>query len=344
MVTMVDVARMAGVSVKTVSRVVNEEPYVQDQVRTRVRTAILELGYVPSASARTLRSRRSYTLALMSHTDISNYVNAIQFGATLACQAQGYQMRVVLTEPEDRRDEVALTRLLDQAFPNGDPEGVILVAPLSGDPIVDAVFRKRNIRAVRIGPLETGLEGMNVGVDEREASEELVKRLIALGHRRIGFIRGREDQTATKVRYEGYVRALKAAGIGVKDELVVPGVFMFDSGRVAGARLLDLAERPTAIFAANDDMAAGVIAEARLRGIDVPSQLSVVGFDDSEIAEKMQPALTTVRQPLLEFGQTAVNCLVEAITRDVDPFQVVHLDYRLIERDSHAAAPGKPSP
>lgn len=344
MVTMVDVAREAGVSVKTVSRVVNDEPHVQETLRVRVRSAIHALGYVPSASARSLRSNRSYTIALISHGDISNYVNTVQFGATLACQAAGYQSRVVLTNTAERSCAREFDRVLDRAFPADPPEGAILVAPLCGDPIVEAALQARGIHIGRIGPqashVDTKAGTITVAVDEAGAAERMVGRLLDLGHRRIGFVRGREDQAATEARFVGYARALRRAGIAIDHDLVAPGDFEFASGRAAGGKLLSLAHPPTAIFAANDDMAAGVIAEATARDIAVPARLSVVGFDDSEIAEKMQPALTTVRQPILDYGRVAVERLIGAITKadgqDMDAF----LDYELIERASHAPAPG----
>lgn len=343
MVTMVDVAREAGVSIKTVSRVVNDSPSVNQPLRAKVQDAIARLGYVPSPTARSLRSSRSYTIALFARPVFSAYVNTIQFAATLVCQAKGYQMRVVLLTPEDIVTPASLDDAMRRAFPFGNPEGAIVVPPLCEDPVVNQVLDARAVHICRIGPKVRFDNGVQIAIDEEAAAAELADFLIDLGHRRIGLVRGPDNQPATHARVEGYRRALAAHAIPFAPELVVDGNFEFSSGRQGAERLLGLDDPPTAIFASNDDMAAGVIAQAHLHGLRVPHDMSVVGFDDGDIAEKVQPGLTTIRQPILDYGRMAAERLIAASTAG-EPVGVIldsaFVDYALVKRASHAPPPG----
>ncbi|MFS2316717.1 LacI family DNA-binding transcriptional regulator [Maricaulis sp. D1M11] len=342
MARMIDVAKKAGVSLKTVSRVLNNEPHVKDVLRERVKTAAEEVGYVPSASARRLRSNRSYNLQLLSHSDRSNYVNAIQFGAIDVCQTSGYQLVIALLEGVSKRtwselhDE--LSRILNQA----KPDGLILVPPLSNDERVAGILSEFDIPVARIGPTH-GIESpITIAIDEQAAAQQLTDLLIAAGHEKIAFLRGKEDQAATHLRFRGYRDALDAAGLTFNPEWVLPGNFEFPSGLAAGEALLAMEDRPTAVFAANDDMAAGVIMAGHRAGLDLPAELSVVGFDDSEIADKTWPAITTVHQPLVEYGRLAARLLIEKLggipvigaSVDAPELSPGMISYSLVERDS----------
>ena len=313
MTKMIDVARHAGVSLKTVSRVLNNEPYVQPALRGKVREAIRELGYVPSASARSLRSNRTYSIHLFSHSLRSNFINSVQFGALQTCQVAGYRMVVTMLDRAKNSGVDRLRAWFDILVRNGKPDGVILVPPLSNDTGISKVMSEMNIPLVRIGPNEIEDGGGTVSIDDQAAAEEATKHLLGLGHRRIAFIRGKEDQDATHIRFRGYSEALNQVGLTVDSDLVLPGLFDFESGLAAGERLLSQSsdKRPSAVFAANDYMAAGVLVAAHKAGIRVPQDLSIIGFDDSEIAETMWPALTTVRQPLSEFGSVAMEMLIQ---------------------------------
>jgi len=340
MAKMIDVARRAGVSIKTVSRVLNNEPHVKDTLRERVRAAAREVGYVPSAPARRLRSRRSYTIHMVSHSHRSNYVNAIQFGAMQTCQDEGYQL--VMSLMDDLRDMPmdALKQRFAELIAASRPDGLILVPPLSNDERLFEVLSSFDVPVARVGPNDIPAAQIIVKIDERAAARELTEHLIGLGHRRIAFVRGKEDQNATAERYAGYSEALAAAGIDLDESLVAPGDFNFEAGLDAGHALLERDVPPTAVFAANDDMAAGVLMAAHRMGLEIPRDVSIVGFDDSEIAEKMWPALTTVRQPLLELGHSATRRLIEAASRKTaQPPQGAQLDYSVIHRDSTGPAP-----
>lgn len=311
---MKDVAELAGVSIKTVSRVLNNEPHVQERMRERVRNAMRELDYVPSNSARILRGNRSYTINMICHSHRSSYVNAVQFGAVIACQAQGYQLTISLVDAALENDDAAIAKVIsDKLSAHSKPDGVLLVAPLASDDAVGAVLKSLDIPAARIGPTQIEDGGVRVQIDDRAAAREMTEYLLSLGHRRIGFVRGKEDQSATEERFQGYKAALEAEGVAVDKDLVCKGRFDFKSGLLAGEKLLSLDTPPTAVFAANDDMAAGVLMAANQRGVSVPDALSVVGFDDSDIAETIWPALTTVRQPVLKLGEVAISKLINRL-------------------------------
>ncbi|OLF81632.1 LacI family transcriptional regulator [Maricaulis sp. W15] len=342
MARMIDVANKAGVSIKTVSRVLNNEPHVKESLRDKVRTAAAEVGYVPSTTARALRSRRSYAIHLVSHSHRSAYVNAIQFGAVQTCQQRGYQLMVSLMEDLRDMPEADLVARFERLMAASKPDGLILVPPLSNDERLYGVLERFDVPVARVGPNNLPDARIIVKINEREAARELTEHLISLGHTRIAFVRGKEDQNATHERFAGYRDALDGAGIALDEALVQPGDFNFPTGLEAGDALFALANRPTAVFAANDDMAAGVLMSAHRLRIDVPDDLSVVGFDDSEIAEKMWPALTTVRQPLLTMGNEATRQLIDAATNQLPGMQDVpneYLDYEIIHRDSTGPAP-----
>ena len=336
MTKMIDVAKHAGVSLKSVSRVLNNEPHVQEKLRDKVLRSVKELGYVPSASARSLRSRRSYSINIVSHSLNSNFVHAVQFGALQACQNAGYRMLVSMLDLHRAGDTVYLAEWCDELVGAGKPDGVILVPPLSDNHAINAAISERDISIVRIGPNEIKDDNATVLIDDRKAAKEITEHLIALGHSRIGFVRGKEEQGATRERYLGYRDALYAAGIDIEEALVLPGLFDFETGLAAGSKFLEMKERPSAVFAANDDMAAGVLVAAHRHNVEVPHELSIVGFDDSEIAEKMWPALTTVRQPLLALGARAMEVLIQTAGKNgvAKSGWVERLSYELVLRQS----------
>ena len=343
MAKMIDVARHAGVSVKTVSRVLNNEPHVQDALRAKVRDAVKALEYVPSASARSLRSRRSYCINVVSHSLNSSFVHAIQFGALNACQDGGYRMIVSMLDPEKAKDTAYLSDWCDGLVKDGKPDGVILVPPLSDDASINTTIADRGIAIVRIGPNDIEDGNGTVLIDDRAAAKDATEHLIDLGHRRIGFVRGKEDQGATHERFKGYRDALHAAGIDLDKVLVLPGLFDFETGLAAGSAFLEMDVPPTAVFAGNDDMAAGVLVAAHRHGVSVPAEFSIVGFDDSEIAEKMWPALTTIRQPLQALGARAMELLIQMAGRNkpAGDGMVETLAYEMVVRQSTGPVPVK---
>ena len=341
MTKMIDVAKHAGVSLKSVSRVLNNEPHVQEKLRDKVMESVRELGYVPSASARSLRSRRSYCINIVSHSLNSSFVHAVQFGALQACQNAGYRMTVSMLDLHNAEDASYLADWCDELVRVGKPDGAILVPPISDNHEINAAISERDISIVRIGPNDIKDDNATVLIDDRAAARDITEHLISLGHERIGFVRGKEEQGATHERYLGYRDALYAAGIELDKALVMPGLFDFETGLAAGDRFLEMKQRPSAVFAANDDMAAGVLVAAHRHGVSVPEALSIVGFDDSEIAEKMWPALTTIRQPLLALGARAMEVLIQMAGKNsaLKSGWVERLDYELILRQSSGPRP-----
>lgn len=340
MVRMIDVANHAGVSLKTVSRVLNNEPHVQDALRNKVHASVKELGYVPSASARSLRSSRTYTFHLISRTVEGNFVNTVQSGALRASQKHGYNLVVSLMSFETLNNPAALEKWSKTFLTQKKPDGVILVPPYSDSPLFNEIINKAGIPISRIGPNEIDdMNNVNITIDDSVAAKEATNHLISLGHRRIGFIRGYEDHGATHKRFKGYSDALQEAGIELDPSIVKPGIFSFESGMNAGLELLSMDNRPTAIFAANDDMAAGVIVAAYRNNIKVPEEISVIGFDDSELAERIWPTLSTIRQPLIKYGEQAVEYLVNRAGNNTKndndkPSWTDILDYQFILRES----------
>jgi LacI family transcriptional regulator len=330
--TITDVAKHAGVSMKTVSRVLNNEPNVAKATRERVTKAAEELQYRPNLAARGLASSRSYLIALLYDNPNPNYIIQIQRGAIEACRGSGYHL---LLEPMTR--DQASGQDVNALLSRLGVDGVILTPPLSDFMPLRHEMDKLGIRYVVVAPGETG-DVSCVRMDDVKAATEMVAYLIDQGHRDIGFIIGHPDHVASKKRREGFAAAMSQAGLKMNVERVVQGDFSFRSGVKAAETLLkDASNRPTAIFASNDDMAAGVLSVAGRLGIDVPTELSVCGFDNTAIAEIIWPKLTTVGQPIYQMGLKAAEMLLDRSIND-DP--VSHtLDFEIIVRESS----GKPN-
>ena len=310
--TIDDVAELAGVSIKTVSRVVNHEPNVRESTREKVERAIHKLDYRPNLSARNLASQRSHIIVLV-YDDPSKYelpslgyVTSMQEGALRACKASDCELLIHPCNYRNSNVTSEITTLIARAR----PDGVVLAAPLSNMPkIVDAIAAT-DTPLVRISPGKKSRQEYTVVTDDRETSAEMTRYLASLGHKRIGFIKGHPQHLAVGERFLGYQDGLKAVGLEFSAELVAAGDNSFGSGEACAAKLLGRKHPPTAIFAANDDMAAGVIRAADRLGLAVPEQLSVAGFDDVALARQIHPTLTTVRQPLAVMAEKAVSALV----------------------------------
>jgi LacI family transcriptional regulator len=326
-----DVAAAAGVSMKTVSRVLNNEPNVREETRQRVIEAVGRLQYRPNASARSLAGQRSYVVALVYNNPSRNYLMEIQSGVLDACQAHHYNL---VLAPVGGRGPVAGD--IRAVFEHHAPDGVLLIPPLTDDATVLGYLQEHGVPFACVSPHSTARR-IGVTMDERAAVHELMAHLFALGHRRIGHIQGHPMHGACQWRHEGYREALQQAGIDYDPALVVEGEFVFESGVRGANRLLDLPEPPTAIFAANDDSAAGVIRVAGERGLSVPRDLSVCGFDDTPIARHIFPALSTVRQPTTDMGELATLQLLERI-RAPAAGRMLQVRHTLLLRESTGPA------
>ena len=322
-----DVAARAGVAVKTVSRVLNGHPYVSEATRQRVEAAMADLDFRPSVAARILSGAKSNQVALIYDNHSPYYTFQIQKGCWDYCHAKGIRL---LAQPVDV-DDPAVGAEVRGLISETHVDGIILSSPVTDCAAVLAVLDTLDIPFVRISPGTNHALTSSVFMDDAQAADDMTTYLINAGHRRIGFIKGHRNHMASDDRLFGYRRALDRVGIPFEPQLVVDGEFDFDSG-VAGAKaLLDQPERPTAIFASNDDMAAGVLAEAHTRGIDVPTRLSVAGFDDTTLARTVWPPLTTIHQPMAELAHTAAEILIAG-------GEISHrrLPHQLIERASVA--------
>ena len=310
--TIFDVAKRAGVSIKTVSRVVNNEPNVRDKTREKVSAAIAELDYRPNAAARGLSSQRSFVVGLIyENPDEFSYVKDVLNGALGACEAAGYTL-ILRPVAIAKNDNLAaqVKQFVDEAAIGG----VVLPAPVGDVQEVVAVLKEADVPIAMITPMTSSDEVISVHCDDEEATASLTRYLVENGHERIGFIKGHPAHAATGKRLAGYKRALKSADIEYSGRFVRQGYFDFKSGRTATAKLLDGESPPTAIVASNDDMAAGAIFEARERGLEIPKQLAIVGFDDTHVASHVWPQLTTARQPIEEMAKVATNLLIQKLS------------------------------
>lgn len=302
--TMSDVAKLAGVSMKTVSRVFNNEKYVSQDKKDKILEAAAELNFKPSLQARGLAGHKSYIVGLFVDEPSGDYISKVLRSTLRACGEAGYHLVVEVLK--ERGDEAKLRRVLNSIrF-----DGVVLSPPICDDLVVLNALRASGVPTARIGPGLDAPDMVQVQIDDYRAAYEMTEYLIGKGHKRIAFIKGDPNHACSMERERGYVRALQGHGIPVSYDLMVPGMFSFASGRAAAETLFAGAVRPTAIFAANDEMAAGVLAVARERGIQVPSELSIVGFDDDAVATVVSPALTTVRQPVEEMAAAAFEMLM----------------------------------
>ncbi|MEO5938843.1 MAG: LacI family DNA-binding transcriptional regulator [Sphingomonas sp.] len=304
--TIKDVAREAGVSIKTVSRVLNRERYVGAVTRARVEATVATLNFRPSAAARSMGGRRSFQIGLACDNPSPHYVYEMQSGIRDRCQADGVRM---LAQPYDRASD----RLLEDIGELVDAarvDGLILTPPVTDfGPVLDMLI-ERGLRFVRVSPGTQRDLTASVFIDNYAAALAMTRHLTTLGHRRIGFVQGHSSYAASAQRYDGYLAGLGEVGVAPDSALVVGGSFDFGSGAAAADTLLSLDRPPSAIFAANDDMAAGVLAVAHRRGIPVPTQLSVAGFGDDTLAGYVWPPLTTIRQPTRQLGFEAADLLL----------------------------------
>ncbi|QNM81860.1 LacI family DNA-binding transcriptional regulator [Sphingomonas sabuli] len=331
-VTIDDVARHAGVSAMTVSRVINGENNVRDATRDRVKEAIEKLSFRPNTAARNLAAGKDAHIALLYSNPSNAYFSEILVGALDGARRGGHHLIIETCDLSSKQEqEDAVRRAI-----NARALGVVIPPPVSESKIVLSALAKAEIPSVTIVMGEHYKNPLNVRMDDRAAGQEMVGHLIGLGHRRIGMILGDPNQLASKLRYQGYVDALNAAGIAIDETLVEQGYFEYKSGHIAAEKLLNRADRPTAIFASNDDMAAATISVAHRSGLDVPGDLSVAGFDDTALATNVWPELTTIRQPICEMAEAAVALLLANINSPVrHPVERV-LDYRLVVRQSTA--------
>jgi LacI family transcriptional regulator len=331
--TINDVARLAGVSKKTVSRVINRSPLLNEETRDRVEAVIRETGYVPNPQARALALRRNFLIGLVHDNPSAQTVLNVQQGILGALRDTEFEMVV---RPVDRGSASMLADVRDFVS-RQRPFGVILLPPISENDQLADLCRELGCRYVRMGSAQLDTPQHVVASNDREAVAEATRYLIAQGHRRIGLITGPHGFRSSRERRQGFEDALQEAGIKLPRSLIADGNYTFESGIAATQSLLDVSPRPTAIFASNDDMAAGVLLAARQRGLAVPEQLSIVGFDDQPLASRLWPPMTTVHWPMEAMGRSAaLKLIADMIDEDHDVEEPSMFVSTLVKRGSVA--------
>ncbi|MGH8309696.1 MAG: LacI family DNA-binding transcriptional regulator [Steroidobacteraceae bacterium] len=322
--TIKDVAKRSRVSPKTVSRVINNEPSVRDRTRGRVLEAISELKYHPDFSARNLRSAKSYALGLAYDNPNPYYIISVQSGVLSSCRETGFGLQI---HPCNAASPAIAEELLDLAR-RSRLAGLILAPPMSERPELIEFLSSNGVHLVRIiSAAEDPGDGFPcVYVDDRDAAFAITEHLIQLGHERIGFLWGGTAHLSSFERYKGYRLALERYGIKPDESLELPGDYSFDDGFRGTRKLLSLGLRPTAIFGSNDEIAAGALVAAKSMGVDVPTGLSIAGFEDSPFSRQSWPALTTARQATEEIARTATLLLIA----ELRPHTVSH--HRIVGR------------
>jgi LacI family transcriptional regulator len=312
--TINDVARLSGVSKKTVSRVINRSPLLNDETRRRVLDVIRDLGYVPNPQARGLALRTNFLIGLIHDNPNAQMVLNVQQGILEALQGSEYEM---IVRPVDRGSS-DLLHDVRHFLERQRLYGVVLLPPISENDALAHLCDELGCRYVRMGSAELDDPDHMVASNDREAVRAAIGHLIEFGHRRIGLIAGPHGFRSAAERRHGFEEALKEAGIKLPRSLIAEGNYTFESGMAAAEKLLDLSPRPSAIFAGNDEMAAGAIHAARQRGLGVPEDLSIIGFDDTPIASHLWPPLTTVRWPIISMARSAALKLLAGATEGED--------------------------
>jgi len=330
MATIKDVAALAGVSYTTVSHVINKTRPVSDAARTEVEAAIRRLNYLPSAIARSLRHQTTLTIGLLISNNTNPFFSELAHGIEEGCYRNGYSVFLCNSNDEPARQEAQLRVLLEKRI-----DGLI-VGSAGAPQALAKRLRASPVPLVVIDRALPGLEADLVQIDHEEGGYLATKYLVELGHKTIGCIAGPSNTTASSERLAGYRRALAEAALPHRQRWVTESDFSSEGGYQAAARLL---QKPglTAVFASNDLMGIGLLRYAAEKGIRVPQELSVVGFDGIELGRYVHPALTTIAQSIGQLGELAANTLIQCIgRRGKGPFRQLVLPPEIIVRESSA--------
>lgn len=339
-VTIKHVAADVGVSLQTVSRVINNEPNVRPEMQQRVQASIDKLGYVPSIAAQRMGGSRSYlilaindrarTIADWRARQGTDWVDQMLLGGMLMCAEHGYRMIFELVDTHNDHVE----RELLGAIAALQPDGIILTPPHSDNPQIVAFLATQNIPFVRIGSHQDGA-GIPLSMDDHGSAHMATRHLIARGHRRIGFIAGSSDYNLSGWRVDGWQVAMAEAALSA-DGLLAAGDFSYASGERAARRMLQTADRPTAIIASNDQMALATLEVARSMAINVPDDLSVISFDNTPLVHFTQPPLTAIDQPIAATASRAVELIIAAQKGEDRPATLTVICADLVTRGSVA--------
>ncbi len=342
-VTIKHVAADAEVSLQTVSRVINNEPNVRPSMKERVQASIDKLGYVPSIAAQRMSGSRSYLILAINDRERTisdwrtrqgtDWVDQMLLGGMLKCAEHGYRMIFELVDTHNDHVE----RELGATLAALQPDGVILTPPHSENPIITGFLARRKIPFARIGSMAPG-PGIAMTMDDEGSAKRATEHLIALGHRRIGFIAGPEEYDLSNWRIDGWREAMEAAGLP-QDGLCTRGDFSYESGVIAANKLLGVRIPPTAIIASNDQMTLATLDTASQHGLKVPDDLSLISFDNTPVVRFTDPKLTAVDQPIAATFSKAVELLITNGDTAVQ-HQPVITKGSLVERGSTAPPRG----
>jgi LacI family transcriptional regulator len=328
-----DIAEKAGVSLMTVSRVMNNDPKVGAKTRDKITAIAQELNYSPNVAARRLSSSKSFFIGIVCEYADANYVSKFLVGALKKCRTNGFHIVIDETVGQTAKalsivnDLIHVTRV----------DGLILLPPLADIPEVLNLLKDSNTPFVRIAPDIDLQASPYLCMDDYQAAYDITEHLINSGHKRIAHIIGNVNQGVSRLRYQGYLDALRSNRLLMPPEYIEQGDFTYKSGLVAAEKLLSLKELPDAIFASNDEMAAAVISVAHKKHLEVPEQISVVGFDDTELASTVWQSITTIKQPISDMASLAISLLTEPANNPQDMASTIKrhvLPYQLCLRES----------
>lgn len=306
--TIIDVAKHAGVSKKTVSRVINKEANVRQSTKDKVLASIEALNFKRNPLGMALANNRSFFIALLSDNPSPGYLMNLQKGILQACTEQN--MGLFLYDCSYRSK--GLVCEIKDLVSNTLVDGLILAPPICDKIELLEMLDRKNIKYIRIGPKDLD-RGESIGFNAEKSSYDMTNYLLKLNHRDIGFILGHPDQESAKRSEKGFRKAYQDAGLEINESLVVQGYYTYQSGIDAANTLFNKTPRPTAIFAANDEMAVGVLYEAQSHNFKVPDDISICGIDDISITTKVWPNLTTMRHPLLSIGYQTASLLIDRL-------------------------------
>jgi LacI family transcriptional regulator len=341
--TIKDVAQLAGVSIKTVSRVTNKEGSVRKETLEKVTEAINQLNYQPNTAARNLAGSRSFALGYVYDNPNAYYVLDMQNGILDECRERGYELVIHPCSANNDSIIEELTRMVKRS----QLAGLIISPPLSEMPDVLSALDDLNIAYIRIiSACEVSEESSPcVYVNDRDAAFDITEHLIEQGHKKIAFLRGDDCHRSSHERKIGYLAALEKHGIDPNDNFQIDGSYSFEFGVTGARELLALNDKPTAIFSCNDEIAAGALFAVRLHGLDVPSEMAIAGFEDSPFSRQTWPKLTTAAQPTNDIARKATSALIQYLANQRvgkgEPQTIPHLHFRpqLVKRESTLIKP-----
>ncbi len=330
--TINDVAKHAGVSIKTVSRVMNNEQSVRQPTRDKVMLAVNELSYTPNLAARNLAGSKAFTVAFIYDNPNAYYIIDMQNGILSACKKQGFEL---LIHPCSASSSTLLDEITTMVK-HSKIAGLVLTPPFSETPaFVDSILAL-NVDVVRIMSGKTAPDDLSpcIMVNDHDASLNITQHLIDLGHTKIAFIAGQAEHMSTVERLNGYKQALIRNGLQVDERMIIAGEYSFESGVEGAKKLMAEQQRPTAIFSCNDEIAAGALFSSRLMGIAIPEQLSITGFENSPFSRQTWPRLTTANQPTQKIAEDATNLLIAKTRNQTNKNVVTSYTPQLVIRDS----------